>query len=123
MAPAIISAPCLAASSMIFTSRPGLVRKCTPARKQDCATSRSSTVPAPTKISGAFCTRSEITSIAPGTVMVISTNGDSAFGHRVRGKTRFFRGGSANRGDDADFQEFGGDFLFVHRKRILRFGA
>lgn len=63
------------ANSTTSRTSPGLVKNFAPASKQRLAVSTSNTVPAPTIISGMLFVRSVISSIAPGTVIVISAMG------------------------------------------------
>ena len=75
-APAIMSLPRRRACATVSGSKPGLTMNSAPASMQRRAASASSTVPAPITTSAPkLLTRSLMTSIAPGTVIVTSTIG------------------------------------------------
>ena len=58
---------------MVWTFSAGLTTNCAPSRMHIRAVSASSTVPAPIRMSGRSFASRFITSIAPGTVIVISS--------------------------------------------------
>src|SRR5579863_2332007 len=74
-APGRTAMPSLTANSTTAALNPEALRKPAPAPTHCRAVSAFKTVPAPTSILGWYRTRWEITSMAPGTVMVISTMG------------------------------------------------
>src|SRR6266478_3682539 len=94
-APAIIKTPSRTANSTVARFNPGLTRNSAPASRQRRAVSTSSTVPAPISASETpLFLSSRITSIAPGTVMVISTMG-------IPPSHTAWAASSASAGDDA----------------------
>ncbi len=75
-APAMISFPARFTKATVSASNPGLTMNSAPASMQRCAVSASRTVPAPISTCEELLRDScAITSIAPGTVIVISTMG------------------------------------------------
>src|SRR3981189_70376 len=83
-----------ATNCTVGRSSAGLLMNCAPASMHSRAVSLSTTVPAPRITWGAFFTKSRITSIAPGTVIVRGRRPDNRY--------------------DADLFYPGTEFLFFH---------